>query len=152
MLGETRCWQSAITMRVEERKKERRRGRERRRRGRERESGKPTPSPWLVLSVLLQIDGAVTSRGARCCVSMVTANGPGRFVGVAQGLRDEILLNFPAPFPSNLSLSSSTIPLSLSLLFSFNSSFLTPPPPPSFFFLHHHETTKPKRSASSAGN
>lgn len=25
----------------------------------------------------LQIDGAVTSRGAGCCVSMVTANGPG---------------------------------------------------------------------------
>jgi len=26
----------------------------------------------------VQIDGAMTSRGAGCCVAMVTANGPGR--------------------------------------------------------------------------
>lgn len=52
----------------------------------------------------VQIDGAVTSRGAGCCVAMVTANGPGRplreYIRPSATSELEILLNFICAVPS----------------------------------------------------
>lgn len=75
----------------------------------------------------VQIDGAVTSRGAGCCVAMVTANGPGRPLheyirpSATNGL--EILLNFIYTVIFLFFSTTPSLRLSHPLSFSFSCMF-----------------------------